>query len=152
MGRATWCRRHGTPSTIPQLGVPIEPQKSHLFTKGRGTLDPGRATLVQLSREAWSSMQQGRGTPYHGRATLVQVSRGKEKWREAKACHLSSKAWHAKVVIKMSVPLEGLGVARQARIEEACDTPLERQPHASWKVTLIEFLFPPKCNFPFSLL
>ncbi|QHO53394.1 uncharacterized protein DS421_2g47600 [Arachis hypogaea] len=28
-GRATWCRRRGTPSTIPHLGVPLEPQAWH---------------------------------------------------------------------------------------------------------------------------
>ncbi|QHN82286.1 uncharacterized protein DS421_20g694500 [Arachis hypogaea] len=125
MKRATWCRRRGMPSTIPHLGVPLGSQAWHasviqrtkkhcgmplefvawhakqrnqLFTKGRGTLDPGRATLVQLSIEAWTSIQQGRGTPDPGRAPLVQVSRGKEKWKKASACHLSSKAWHAKVV------------------------------------------------------
>ncbi|QHN82288.1 uncharacterized protein DS421_20g694520 [Arachis hypogaea] len=39
-----------------------------------------------------SSVQQRRGTPDPGRATLVQVSRGKKKRKEARACHLSSKA------------------------------------------------------------
>ncbi|KAL4294229.1 hypothetical protein AHAS_Ahas18G0207200 [Arachis hypogaea] len=79
MGRATWYRRCGTPLTILHLGVPLESQalhasviqrakkhwgvplefmawhakqRNHLLTKGRGTPDSGRATLVQLSREA----------------------------------------------------------------------------------------------------
>ncbi|QHO53173.1 uncharacterized protein DS421_2g45580 [Arachis hypogaea] len=33
------------------------------------------------------------------------------------ACHLSSKAWHAKVDKWTSVPLEGLSVARQASLK-----------------------------------
>ncbi|QHN93010.1 uncharacterized protein DS421_17g588970 [Arachis hypogaea] len=69
-------------------------------------LDPGHAT------------EQGHGMPDPGHATLVQVSRGREKGKKARACHLSSKAWHAKVVRETSVPLEGLGMARQAKIKE----------------------------------
>ncbi|KAL4315524.1 hypothetical protein AHAS_Ahas15G0193700 [Arachis hypogaea] len=43
------------------------------------------------------------------------------------ACHLRSKAWHAKVERGMSVPLEGLGVAHQAGNDEH----VTRQRHAS---------------------
>ncbi|KAL4315410.1 hypothetical protein AHAS_Ahas15G0182300 [Arachis hypogaea] len=73
-GRATWCQRRGTPaSSLEQEedwachlssghGTPTKEPSTH---KGRGTADPGRATLVQLSRE-----ENGAHTIAVGRQTL----------------------------------------------------------------------------------
>ncbi|QHO07405.1 uncharacterized protein DS421_14g463400 [Arachis hypogaea] len=44
MGCATWCRRCGTPSTIPHLGMPLESQAWHTSVIQRVKEPLGRAT------------------------------------------------------------------------------------------------------------
>ena len=75
------------------------------------------STSFQRQRE----VRKARGVPLE----FEGVARQHKK--STMACHLSSKVWHAKVERGTSVPLEGLGVARQAGNEEH----VTRQRHAS---------------------
>ena len=72
-------------------------------------------------------MRKARGVPLE----FEGVARQHKK--STMACHLSSRACHAKVEIGTSVPLEGVGVARQAgneghmtRQKSANHTPAEK--------------------------
>ncbi|KAL4293733.1 hypothetical protein AHAS_Ahas18G0157600 [Arachis hypogaea] len=121
-GRATWYRRRGMPATIFHFGVLLESQAWHASStnqqeedlgvplefwawhasegakhiNGRGTPDPGRATLVQFSREKDQAHIMGVVLQNLG-TMLVQLSRSKEEREKAWACHLRSKAWHARL-------------------------------------------------------
>ncbi|KAL4306463.1 hypothetical protein AHAS_Ahas16G0180800 [Arachis hypogaea] len=67
-------------------------------------------------REEWST-HNGHGTPDPGRAMLVQLSKDEKKKEKGWACHLGSKAWHARptptLKKTLGVPLGLEGVARQ---------------------------------------
>ncbi|KAL4381243.1 hypothetical protein AHAS_Ahas04G0114000 [Arachis hypogaea] len=68
-----------------------------------------------------------------GHATWCR-RRGTPRVKQRMACHLNGEAWHAKSET------------------EGRDTPEKRQSHASWKITFVEFLFPPNCNFLFTFV
>ncbi|KAL4294059.1 hypothetical protein AHAS_Ahas18G0190200 [Arachis hypogaea] len=70
-GRATWCRRRGTPSSNPHLGVPLE--------------DPG------MARQCKRRPKQGWACHLVSKAWHAKLKRTTLKW----VCHLSIKAWHA---------------------------------------------------------
>ncbi|KAL4294254.1 hypothetical protein AHAS_Ahas18G0209700 [Arachis hypogaea] len=122
---ATWYRRRGTPATISHFSVPLEPQAWHANITHHQEEDLG----VPLEFWAWHANEgtkhtNGRGTPEPG---------DKKKREKGWACHLMSKAWHARLhkclkdpgsatwarrrgtpgmPMKEGVPLKELGVAR----------------------------------------
>ncbi|QHN85997.1 uncharacterized protein DS421_16g542150 [Arachis hypogaea] len=83
MGRATWYRRRGTPLTILHLGVPLESQAWHASAIQRAKKHWGVPLefVAWHTKQRNHSLIKGRGTPDPGRATLVQVSKGKRLGR-----------------------------------------------------------------------
>jgi len=77
-----------------------------------------------VARQCTKDQKQGLGVPLG----IEGVAR--QPWHFTMACHLKAEAWHANYWNQdkiMGVPLEGLGVARQAGNEEH----VTRQRHAS---------------------
>ncbi|QHO12302.1 uncharacterized protein DS421_15g505770 [Arachis hypogaea] len=70
--------------------------------------------LVSKAWHASTSFQRQRKVRKARGVPLEFEGVARQHKKSTMACHLSSKAWHAKVVRGTSVPLEGLGVARQA--------------------------------------
>ncbi|KAL4306512.1 hypothetical protein AHAS_Ahas16G0185700 [Arachis hypogaea] len=113
-GRASWCRRRGTPALNPHLGVPLEDSE-----RRRRRKRPGRATWVRrhgtpgqlefkedLGRATWA---RRRGTPGQlefkedpGHATSAR-RHGTPETPTHGACHLKSWAWCAKLNWRLGV-------------------------------------------------